>query len=603
MSTQDSSKPGSTPAEADAVRKSVALHRSGDLVGAELGYREILNKDPGQFDALHYLAMLEAQSGRLVEALEHLGQALKVNPQSLEACMSHANVLKALNRPEEAVKRCEYALSVTQDFAPAHYMLGNLLLELGRLEQALASYDRAVMLMPNKAEVLYNRGLALQLLKRYAGALVNYDRALAIAPDDADVLTNRGIVLYELKRYEESLASYDRALATNPDLAEALNNRANVLLDLQRPQEALASCDRALAVRSDYVEALNNRGIALQVLNRNKDALTSYETAIALDANSVEAHWNSSLCHLLLGNYARGWQEYEWRWQAEDFLALSPRRDFPQPLWLGAEDIAGKTILLHAEQGFGDTLQFCRYVDWVAQKGARVILEVEPALKSLLASARGAAVVLARGEALPEFDFHCPLGSLPLAHGTRIENIPSAVPYLSVSRECVGKWQAKLAQKERLRIGLAWSGRITHTKQHERSIPLSQLLSLADLGVSLISLQKDVQPHDQAIILTQTSMQHFGDALADFSDTAALLSLMDVVISIDTSIAHLAGALGKPVWIMLPHVADWRWLLEREDSPWYPTARLIRQPSAGDWDTVAQSVEGLLRDYTRERPH
>jgi tetratricopeptide (TPR) repeat protein len=361
----------------------------------------------------------------------------------------------------------------------------------------------------------------------------------------------------------------------------------------------LASCEQALAIRPDYLEALNNRGIALQVLNRNQEALASYDRAVKLDPESVEAHWNGSLCRLLLGDYTNGWQEYEWRWRVEDFLALSPKREFPQPLWLGKHDITGKTLLVHAEQGFGDTIQFCRYVEWVAQKGAHVILEVEPALKTLLTSVRGASRVLAKGEALPEFDYHCPMASLPLAFETRIETIPSHVPYLNSSRQHIDKWQAKLGPKVNLRVGIAWSGRITHTKQHERSIPLDKLLPLADSGVSLVSLQKDVLPRDRETLAAHAEIAHFGSELADFSDTAALLSLMDVVISIDTSVAHLAGALGKPVWIMLPYVADWRWLLQREDSPWYPSAQLLRQPNAGDWKSVVENIARKLADLTR----
>jgi len=617
------------------LKSAQALHQAGNLVAAERTYRSILSARPDQFDALHYLGVLEAQRGRHEEALRLIGLALTVKPQSIEAHMSLVNVLKALGRHNEALAFCDKVLNANPKSAPAHYNRGNVLLDLNRYEEALASYgkvlaimpgnamalynhgnvlqqlgrhaeavasyDRLLAIAPGNAAALYNRGVAMMGLKRYEEALASYDRALAIAPDDVEVLTNRGITLYELKRYEEALASYDRALAIKPDLAEALNNRANVLLDLKQPQEALASCERALAIRPDYLEALNNRGIALQVLNRNQEALASYDRATSLDPESIEAHWNGSLCRLLLGDYANGWREYEWRWRAEDFLALSPKRDFRQPLWLGREDIAGKTIFVHAEQGFGYTIQFCRYAEWLAQKGARVILEVQPPLKSLLAGIRGASLVLAQGEALPEFDCHCPMASLPLAFGTRLESIPCRVPYLSPSPQHIDKWQAKLGPKARPRIGLAWSGRITHTKQHERSIPLDKLLPLADAGVSLVSLQKDVQPQDREVLAAHAEITHFGSELADFSDTAALLSLMDVVISIDTSSAHLAGALGRPVWILLPYVADWRWLLEREDSPWYPTARLCRQAAAGDWDSVVPGIARLLREHKTDR--
>jgi tetratricopeptide (TPR) repeat protein len=484
------------------------------------------------------------------------------------------------------------------DAVAARAMRANILLELGRPEEALAEYDRVVKLTPQNAAVWYNRGNVLQMLRRHEEALASYDRALALTPDDIEVLTNRGIALYELKRYQDALASYEHVLAMKPDFAQALSNRANVLLDLRRPEEALASSERALELNPQDVGTWNNRGIALQVLHRDREALASYDKAIALEPQSVEAHWNGSLCRLLLGDYANGWKEYEWRWRAEDFLALTPKRSFVQPLWLGNEDLQRKKILLHAEQGFGDTIQFCRYVEQVAKKGARVLLEVEPALKSLMTSSFGYAEVHAKGDAPPQFDYYCPLASLPLAFQTQVDTIPANVPYLNPSPQHIEKWRLKLASHKRPWIGLAWSGRITHTKQHERSIPLHQLSPITKAAASFFSLQKDIQAGDQALIRTPTVINHFGDELADFSHTAALVSLMDVVISIDTSVAHLAGALAKPVWVMLPYVADWRWLLERDDSPWYPTARLFRQAAAGDWEGVIKRVKGELDEYS-----
>jgi tetratricopeptide (TPR) repeat protein len=547
------------------IQRAMAFHRAGYAVEAERCYRAILKVKPNQFDALYYLGLLEAQQGRGEEALRLIGQALKINPRLVEAHAHHGNVLKTL----------------------------------GRHAEALASYDHALALLPGNAAALYNRGVILQELKRNEEALASYDKALAITPDDVEVLTNHGIVLYELKRHDEALASYERALAIKPGFAEALNNRGNVLRELNRPEEALASFDQALAINPGHIDALNNRGLVLQALNRDAEALASYDRALAIDPDYADSHWAAGLCSLALGDYARGWREYEWRWRTADFP--SPRRNFPQPLWVGQADIRRKTILLYGEQGFGDTLQFCRYVEMVMQLGARVVLEVQPPLKNLLTQIPGVQQVLGAGEALPEFDFQCPLLSLPLAFGTRRETVPARPHYLGVSPESVQKWRARIGQRDVLTVGVAWAGSATHKNQRNRSLALSQLLPLTECGIRLVSLQKDLQPGDRELFARRRDFLHFEDDLADFSDTAAAMSQMDLVISVDTAIAHLAGAMGKPVWIMLPHVAEWRWMRNCEQTPWYPTARLFRQSTAGDWSGVIERIANALVDYGKSK--
>jgi tetratricopeptide (TPR) repeat protein len=349
-------------------------------------------------------------------------------------------------------------------------------------------------------------------------------------------------------------------------------------------------------VKPDYAEAFNNRGNALQALKRLDEALASYDKALAFKPDYAEAHWNEALLRLLTGDFSRGWAKYEWRWRNES-LALSTR-NFSQPLWLGAAAIDGKTILLHSEQGFGDTIQFCRYVPLLAARGARVILEVPRSLQELMTNLAGATQVISKGDSLPDFDVQCPFLSLPLAFATRLETIPSATPYLRAPVQALKNWQARLGPKARPRIGLAWSGRPTHKNDQNRSISLRSLLALLDIEATFVSLQKDVRTDDAAVLKERDDILDFGDALKDFSDTAALISHLDLVISVDTSVAHLAGALAKPVWVLLPFLPDWRWLLDRDDSPWYPTARLFRQDNTRAWDDVIVRVHEALRDFT-----
>ena len=474
---------------------------------------------------------------------------------------------------------------------------GLVLCELERYEEALTSCDKALAIKPDYAEALGNRGLALQELKRYNEALATYDKALAIRADFAQVLTNRGVTLKELGRFDEALASYDRALAINPDSAEALSNRGSALRELKRYDEALADYAETLAIKPDYAEALSNRANALQELHRYDEALANYDKALAIKPDFASAQFNQSLCRLLVGDFENGWRQHEWRWKSKDFF--SPKRDFPQPIWLGKEDIGGKTILLHAEQGLGDTIQFARYTQAVAQKGARVILEVDSPLRSLMSDLSGVHQVLSRGEPLPKFDFHCPLLSLPLAFNTRLQTIPAHIPYLRAPERAVEKWEGRLGRTNLPRVGLVWSGRAAHRNDRNRSIALSRLATLASPDVTLISLQNEVRAKDAEVLSANKQIAHFGPELRDFSDTAALVSLLDLVISVDTSVAHLAGALGKPVWILLPFAPDWRWLVAREDSPWYPTARLFRQPRMDDWDSVIDRVARDLKTYGR----
>ena len=530
---------------------------------------------------------------RLEEALENYDAAVAIEPDHSETLNRRGILLAMLRRFDEALRSFERALASLPASAETWTNRGNVLGELKRLEDAVASYDRAIALSPEFFGARYCRALALAELGRFEDALASLEKALTIAPGNADAWTHCGNVLFALKRHEEALACYDKALAIRPHHAKTHNDRGVALAELGRLKAALESYDKAISLKPDPAEALNNRGLALVELGCIDEAIESYLAATAIKTDFAEAHFDEALCRLLVGDLPRGWEKYEWRWKRKD--RRWKIRDFPQPKWLGDADVRGETVLLHTEQGLGDTIQFCRYAPLVADRGADVVVVVQPALRSLLESLPGRVRVLADSDALPAFDLHCPLPSLPLAFRTTLESIPARIPYLTPAKERVEAWRARLGRKESLRIGLVWSGHRLHKRDRHRSVPLGHLAILARAGYELFSLQKDIRDSDQGAFDSIGIIRHFGGELADFGDTAALASLMDVVISVDTAVAHLAGAIGKRVWIILPYAPDWRWLLEREDNPWYPTARLFRQTRAGDWSSVVARVLEELR--------
>jgi tetratricopeptide (TPR) repeat protein len=568
--------------------RGAALHDLKRFDEALTSYDSALALQPDCAGALYNRGNALRQLKRLDEALASYDSALALQPNHAEVLCNRGNTLYELRRFDEALASYDGALALQPHYARALYNRGNTLHELKRFDEALASYDRALALQPDHAGALGNRGDSLRRLKRFDEALASYDRALALRPDHVETLCNRGTTLHELKRFDEALASYDRALALRPDHVDAFGNRGVTLYELKRYEEALASYSRALTLRPDHVETLRNRGATLNKLKQFDEALASYDRALAVEPDYAEAHFNRSLLRLLKGDFAAGWQEYEWRLKTE--IRLSSKRNFTQPRWLGETAIEGKTILLHSEQGFGDTIQFCRYAPLVAERGARVLLEAPLPLKDLVASLAGVAQVISPQEKSPDFDLHCPLPSLPLALGTRIETIPAQVPYITAPPGSLGRWTGLVGPKGKLRIGLAWSGSPTHKADAIRSIDLRSLLPLLNIDAEFISLQKDVRADDATVLKERSDIAHFTDKLDTFADTAAIIANLDLVISVDTSVAHLAGALAKPVWVLLPFVPDFRWLLDREDSPWYPTARLFRQNAPGDWSGVVSHV-------------
>lgn len=605
-----------------ALARARALHAKGDAGGAERACSAILAAQPDQVDALNLSAVLDAQRGRLADAERSLVRALAVAPRTAGTHANLAQVLLAQGRGDEALAAFERAIELGAAAPEIHCRRGNALAQLGRHAEALASFDRALAARPDYPEAQYNRGAALQRLGRYDEAIACYDAVLRALPRHPFALNNRGTALQALGRHEDALACYDMALAARPDYADALNNRGSALLRLERFADALASYERAaalgaetaetlvnrgnalhelgrhaealvlyersLAQRPDHAATHNNRGAALQALGRYDDALSSYARALALAPDYAEAHYNDALCRILVGDYERGWEALEWRWRTP---ALAPfHRKFGQPLWLGDDDVTGKTILLHAEFGYGDTLQFCRYAEALERRGARVVMEAPAPLAVLLASLRGVAAVVVAGEPLPPFDLHCPVMSLPHAFRTTQATIPDSVPYLAPPPDRVTRWAVRLGPPDGPRVGIAWAGNPAQANDRNRSLRFDQLGPLLLTGIRWVSLQKDVRSGDRAALAAMPQLARFEDELRDFADTAALIGQLDLVVTVDTSVAHLAGALGKQTWVMLSKPTDWHYPLTGDASPWYPTMRLFRQPRPGDWASVVGRI-------------
>jgi tetratricopeptide (TPR) repeat protein len=612
----------------DRLHEALGHQQRGQLARAEDLYRQVLDVQPDNFDALHLYGVLKHQSGQPLEALKLIGEALRHNARAATAHANYASVLAALDRHQDALEACDRALALKPDYAEALLNRGNALAALGRADEALQSFEQAIKLRPGYAPALINSAQLLQRFGRrreaivnfdrafavhqpdadalvargnthyemgsFAAALADYDRALKLRPDAAPLYNNRGNALRELGRHEEALPAFDRAIALKPDYAHAYSNRGNAQVELNRQALGLADYDRALELDPDFADALVNRGNALHDLGRFPEALANFNSAIALAPELAEAYWNRALTYLMLGDFEHGLPDYEWRWRRKN-TDMAPR-DFAQPQWRG-EELGGRTILLHAEQGFGDSIQFIRYLPSVVAKGGRVLLEIPDDLRQLIGPCEGVAAVLRRGEMLPPFDTHCPLMSLPFALGTRLATIPAPVPYLHASPARLDKMRARLAGTKGPRVGLVWSGKPTHKNDHNRSIPLAEFAPiLAQPGVQFVGLQKEYRERDRAT-LAKTPLLRLDAGLADFADTAAAIDALDLVIAVDTAVAHLAGAMGKPLWLLLPAAGDWRWMVDRKDSPWYPTARLFRQPQIGDWASVMTQVRCELASF------
>jgi tetratricopeptide (TPR) repeat protein len=609
---------------ANAIHYGLELHRNGILDQAESLYTGVLKLAPGHGEALHFLGVLRNQQGHVEEALELMAAAAAVNAGWTELHVNYALALNGARRHAEALASAERALAIDAGNPDGHFQRGNALMGLARLAEALAAFDRALALAPGHVDAMVNRGNALVALERFHEAVTAFEGATAISPQHAGILNNYGQALHGAGRSEAALAAFDRALAIDPDYIDARTNRAQTLVAIERPAEALADLDSALAreprhrtalcarglaltgldryeeaiaafnaavaVDPDFGAAYNNRGQAQAALNRYDEARASFEIALEITPDLAAAKTNAALACLVAGDFERGLWLYEARPQ--------PQRSFAAPLWLGREPLAGKTLALHAEQGMGDTLQCVRYARLAVAQGATVVVEAQPPLVSLIASMPEVALTVTQGLPLPACDLRCPMLSLPLAFGTTPTTIPAEVPYLGAPPARAAHWKTRFAREVRpgaLKVGLVWAGNRNNKNDRNRSIAAARLEPLlAAPGVRWIALQAEVEPRDRAWLAAHPEVLDIGSTLSDFADCAGAMAALDLVLSVDTATVHLAGALALPVWVMLPFSPDWRWMLGRSDSPWYPTARLFRQPAPGDWDVVLAQVVAAL---------
>lgn len=575
---------------AEDLQAALAHHQAGRLQEAARLYRDALRSEPGNSDALHLLGVAEHQLGRHAEAIELIGKAIGLDAARPDFHNNLGEAQRSLGRMDEAERSYRAALAVDPDFAAAHANLGNALLAQDRLRESAKSLRRAVELAPGNAEFHHNLAVVLHGRELLHEAEQSARLALALRPAMAEAHSVLAIVLLELSRPDEAERSCREALALKPDFAEAHNILGNILRELGRLQEAEQSCRRALALKPGFAEAHNHLAVALFALGRMDEAEQSYRQAIALNPGYTEAHVNLSQLSLLRGDFASGWQEYGWRWKRKD---MAPPERAEQKLWHGTEDLHGKSILLLSEQGLGDTIHYVRYAPLVAARGATVVVEVPSVLAPLMAATPGLGRVFAEGGRQPQTDYQCPLLSLPHAFQTTLADIPPPLAHGEAVKGSAAAWRDRLGGRggEAL-VGLCWRGNPHYKGDRFRSIRLALLEPLLQTpGLRFVSLQKDLQAEEQEIAAKARNFTHPG---ADFGRTAEIVAALDFVISVDTVWAHWAGSIGKPVWVMVSHPPHWCWLLGRDDSPWYPSARLFRQPKSGDWQTVIENVGDAL---------
>jgi tetratricopeptide (TPR) repeat protein len=491
-------------------------------------------------------------------------------------------------RLREAEEACEQVLAYTPGHAEAWFLLGIINIRRRNYEKAITSFQRALLLEPDMAKAHNNLGVAFWRQGQLNSAADCYRKALSIRPDHAEAHNNLGVVLHDQGRLDEAAVCYQRALAIKPDYAEAYNNLGSTLEDQGKLDDALLCLRKAITLKPDYANAHNTLGGTLHAQGQIEEAIACFRRASVLDPDYINAHMNEAFALLLLGDFRDGWNKFDLRLRREEAT-----KNYVGSLWQG-EDVPGKVVLLHAEQGLGDTIQFLRFVPIIAERTGRVLVEVPAALRTLAASVEGQAQIFATRDPIPKYDVHCPLLSLPRFLGVTLGTIPSTVPYLSVELSTIERWGGQLAGRKRPRVGLAWAGNPQHKNDKRRSIAFDRLKPLLeDNDISWFSLQVG----DRGSDLSQLPPHLVADLapkLVDFAETAGAIMNLDLVVTVDTAVAHLAGALAKPVWLLLPFVPDWRWLLNRDDSPWYPTMRLFRQHAYGDWDGVISRVKREL---------
>lgn len=566
----------------------------GDLDEAERCFRNAQTLNANDSDTLTCLGYTLKEMGRYAEARVLLRRAVALMgnvPDAHEATYLIGQIAEIEEDLESAVRLYKETLSLNPEFSPAFEDVCRIYGQPESAQDLLNFLEGIVAASASNGNYHYRYGALLMQAQQYSLAIAQFDEAILHNPNFAEAYCDRGIALSEAGAATAAVDSFSKAIELSPRLAQAYSNRGALLQAHNELSLAISDFQTAASLAPENPIPLINLSEVLRATRDLTGAIHCCDLAIAMDPSDPRPRWNKALALLLRGDLAQGFACYESR-HAIDLQWTWP---FVQPMWVEGISLDGKTILLHSEQGLGDTIQFCRYVPTIVSKGARVILEVQHPLLSLLRDIDGVVQVVAKGDQLPSFDYHCPLMSLPFALKTDQEDIPGQQAYLSSTVECRTKWSEKLGEKTSPRVGLVWSGNALHKNDHNRSISLSKLVDFLPQECSYFSLQKEVRPTDQAALDATPWIRHFGGEIADFTDTAALCELMDVVVCVDTSVAHLSAALGRPTWILLPYSVDWRWMLDRTDSPWYPTAKLYRQEKIGEWDEALDRVRTDLR--------
>lgn len=580
------------------IQKTIDHYQKGNFKQAENICRAILELEPENAFVLNFLGVLFYQQGNYDSAIDSIKKALYYDPNNPDIYNHLGSLLKAKGEPGEAITCYHKALKLNPLDADIYFNLGNAFVMKGQLDEAINCYKKAIQYNPNFAAAYNNLGNTLQEQKRYNEAITQYQIALQISPDLADAHINLGNIYLERGQYNEAIKHYQETLKLNPSQFESYLHLGTIFQKQGKLDEAIQCYQKAIQLNPQFAGNYYNLGIAFQDKRLLNEAFGAYRKTIELDPDFAEAHFSISWLNLLLGNFKEGWKGYEWRWKLKEAY----QRNLSQPIWDGS-DIKGSTILLHAEQGLGDTIQFIRYAPLVAQGGAKVIVECQKELTQLLKNTEGVHQIVSYGELLPDFNVRFPLLSLPLVFNTTLESIPAKIPYLSADSIDVEKWRERIKNdNENIKIGLVWAGSTTIRKEGYYSCSLETFAPFARLNdIALYSLQKGqgseqvVRPPNGMKLIDYTEDMH------DFSDTAAFIINLDLIISVDTAVAHLAGALGKPVWTLLRFSPEWRWMLDRTDSPWYPTMRLFRQPAPGDWGSVVEKIFNELQTLIRRK--
>jgi tetratricopeptide (TPR) repeat protein len=623
------------------IEKALQYHQSGDLEQAEDIYKALLQANPNHPDLLHLFGMLAHQKDDGAKARTLFSRAIQINPTNPFYYISLGDALNAQSHQNQAIICYQKAIETKPETFEAYIKLGRLYHSQGNFNGAIRCYQKANQLKPDSVEVHYSAGLAYQALDKFDDAIASYDEAIRLNPDYVEAYFNLGDILYARGQMEAAIENYRHALRCRPEMIEAHNNLGNAFKAQGNLEAAVESYRQAVRLKPDIAEVYYNLGSALHLKEEFDNAITNFRLALqhkpqyaeaynhlglayknqgyldqaaenfsqALRVNPhlAEAHWNRSFTYLLKGNFEDGWDDYDWRFQQAKWQTFYPYR-YSGPRWSGS-DCEGKTLFVHDEQGLGDTLQFVRYLPMAKARCGKIIFETRKELIDLLQGFPGIDKLVIRSSwqaATENWDFYIPLLSLPKVFGTTLKTIPNHVPYLSADSKKVEYWKNRLTGNG-FKVGIVWAGRPMHADDRNRSFALKQFLPLSGIqGIQLIGLQKGEAAKQVNDLGTETGIVNLGEEFEDFTDTAGVIQNLDLVISVDTAVAHLAGAMGKAVWVLLPFIPDWRWIMDRDDSPWYPTMRLFRQKVRKDWESVFQRIEKKLRklvNYPVETVH